>query len=281
MTNTIFIVLTQILAAVIVFYTTDGIVNKKSKGQIFQKRRKFFLTPKGIVLSLVFIVIIAVSVIHDIDETKARKKEVENAKKQMDFKDSLNNVRIENSKLATIEALAKYGLKYDTVQRRIEQIVRDSSRTVIVNKEQPLLKLCPVNPIILTEDGLNPKIQISICNSGAVSRDIQLKFYFFISDINDDIDIYKNLQFFGEFNRSEFLSEMSASEFKGFTANIMRDMSNKNLFIYLVGSYSNSERSKVYLADDVVYFDFKEKKYYSPVFGKDKLRKILKEKGVY
>src|SRR5690348_9099085 len=97
MTKFWFIILSQILAACIVFYTTDNILNKRNKDQIFQPRRIFPLTKKGIALILIFLVIIGLSIWQEVDDQQERAQTRKENQAEINNRDSIAN-RVQNER---------------------------------------------------------------------------------------------------------------------------------------------------------------------------------------
>lgn len=209
MTKFWFIMISQVLAACIVFYSTDNIFNKRKKGQIFQPEPFFPLTQKGITLSVIFLFIIGLSIWQEVDDQKektATKKanDVEISKRDsiankiQNSRDSIAFIRLQESKRQTIDALAQYGLKYDTAQKRIEKLVKDSSRVMIVKGIEPLIKFCASSPISFIKSNNTDSVTIKVCNEGAVSRNVTMRFFLFVAE-KDNYAPYKSLQYLFEY----------------------------------------------------------------------------------
>ncbi|MBI1781207.1 MAG: hypothetical protein HYR66_07530 [Sphingobacteriales bacterium] len=56
--------------------------------------------------------------------------------KEQDRRDSISYTRLRDSKNETVEALAKYGLKYDSAQKRIEKLIKDSTGKTVNNIQE-------------------------------------------------------------------------------------------------------------------------------------------------
>jgi hypothetical protein len=106
------------------------------------------------------------------------------AKREKEHTDSLYQKRVEESNKKIIKSfadgLAIYGLKYDSALRKIEFLVRDSTRRTIINIEgdEPFLSLCKEDPIVLKKSFPDHhEFDLNICNSLAPSKNIQATVY--------------------------------------------------------------------------------------------------------
>lgn len=280
------IIISQVLAALIVFFTTDNLFNKKKKGQIFQPKSNFPLTQKGLFLLFTFLMIIGLSIWQEIDDIKERKaaeneitKKDSASSKIQEKRDSLAHARLIQSKNETIEALAAYGLKYDTAQKRIEKLVRDSSRLTIIKGAEPLVKFCAADPISFSKVNDLDSIEIKVCNDGAVSRNITIRLFLFVVK-KDSLDIYKSLEYLYELKAFITPFSMGPSEWRSANTKLKKEVENFHLFLLATGSYTNSDGSKTFLIDDAAFFDFKKNKHFIPGDGGTKLKELLKSKGI-
>jgi hypothetical protein len=284
-----FIIISQILAAFIVFFTTDNIFNKK-KVNISQPKRLFPLTKKGIILSVLFLFIIGLSIWQEVDDqneknSTKRLNEAEIAKrdsiaiKLQNYRDSIAFLRLQESKKETIEALAQYGLKYDTSQKIIEKLIKDSSRVMIVKGVEPLIKFCATSPISFIKSDNIDSVIIKICNEGAVSRNITMRFFLFVAE-RDDYDPYKSLQYLFEYRGLISPFALGTPEWRNFSVAFEPGIEDLHLFVLVAGSYTNSDASKTFVIDDAIYFDFKQSQHRFPVDRGKKLKDLLETKGI-
>ncbi|HTE25354.1 hypothetical protein [Flavitalea sp.] len=290
MTKFWFIIFSQIFAACIVFFTTDNLIIKRNKGQIFRPESKYPLTKKGFILAMIFIFIIGLSIWQEVDDQhekdktqKANKLEITNrdsiANKTQNYRDSIAFARLQESKRETIEALAQYGLKYDTAQKRIEKLVKDSSRILIVKGVEPLIKFCASSPISFVQSPDIDTVTIKICNEGAVSRNITMRFFFFIAD-KDDYEPYKNLQYLIEYRGLISPFALGTPEWRNFSIPFKKEIEGLRLLVLVAGSYTNSDASKTFLIDDTLLFDFRLNQHRFPVDRGKKLKELLEAKGI-
>jgi Ca2+/Na+ antiporter len=89
-----------------------------------------------IMIALLLIFVTAVLLLYDYTEAEEDEHLKELIQEQKE-----NYNKLDSSSRSIIEALAKYGLKYDTAQQKIERLVRDSAnRTILVqNAPDPLI----------------------------------------------------------------------------------------------------------------------------------------------
>jgi hypothetical protein len=112
--------------------------------------------------------------------------------------DSLK-IKYDTSTANIIEALAKYGLKYDTAQERIEKLVRDSSnnKTTIIQGDAPTVRLCNDDGLKLSgweKDTL--RFSIKLCSYSASSILNNLQYYILCSE-NSIVDDLSKLEYVG------------------------------------------------------------------------------------
>lgn len=290
MTKFWFIIFSQILAAGVVFFTTENIFIKRKQNQIFQPRTYFPLTKKGLILSVIFLFIIGLSIWAEVDDQNDKKAvEIANrneislrdsiAIKTQNYRDSIAFVRLQESKRETIEALAQYGLKYDTAQRRIEKLVRDSSRVLIVKGTEPLIKFCASTPVTVIKSTNTDSVTVRVCNEGAVSRNITMRFFFFVAE-KDQHDLYKKLEYVYEYRGLISPFALGTPEWRNFTIPFKSEIEEMRMFVLVTGSYTNSDASKTFLIDDAILFDFKQNQHRFPVDRGQKLKDLLAVQGV-
>jgi hypothetical protein len=138
----------KILLTVIIAIMQTFIVTIPLKGKLSDNRHKFpkNFTKLGWMLITCCIVTMACTILVFIVTGKEEEKSKLTLSNQLKERDSLHQQRIieagnryigklDSSDKKTIEALAKYGLKYDTAEKRIEKLVRDSlNRKVTIVK---------------------------------------------------------------------------------------------------------------------------------------------------
>lgn len=284
-----FIILSQLLAALIVFFTTDKIFSQ-TKRSYFSPKWNFPLTKKGVVLVIVFLFIIGLSIWQDFDD-QAEKATVKRLNKiELSRRDSIGNgiqrtrdsiayLRSQQSKNETIDALAQYGLKYDTTQRRIEKLVKDSSRVMIVKGIEPLIKFCANSPVSVISSNIIDSVTIKVCNEGAVSRNITMRFFLFVSKANS-VNSYESLEYLFDYKGLITPFSLGYPEWRNFSIPFKKEIENFNLHILVTGSYTNSDGSKTFLIDDALYFDFTTKQHKFPTDRGSRLKEVLKAKGI-
>lgn len=259
MTKLWFILVLQLLAAAIVFFTTEGLTPTRPSGQIFSPERRFFLTKKGIILVLIFSFIIGVSIWQEVDDQNEKiaaktlsdnelKKKDSLALIQQSQRDSIAFNRLQKSKEETIKALAIYGLKYDESQKRIEKLVKDSSRsriTNIVQQNDPVVGVC-------TPDG----IQLKKTETDNLFFNISLCYKY--SPLNLKVDLYAVSVFNGNWRLMgklpNFIVKHSGMEIDGgFTSQLVltNRLNVDKVFIRLTGTYERKDKKDKIILDEV------------------------------
>lgn len=241
-------------------------------------------------LAVVFVLIIGLSIWQEVDDQVEKRIAKKLSEKEMlrrdsiantiqDKRDSIANERLQKSKYETILALAQYGLKYDTAQMRIEKIVKDSSRITIIKGVEPLLKFCANSPISYKKVNNIDSVSIMVCNEGAVSRNITLRFFIFIAN-GEKLNPYDSLEYLFEYKGLVNLFSLGVTEWRSFVVPFNSEIENKKLHVLVTGSYTNSDASKTFKVDEAIYFNFKEGKHLFPFDGGKELREFLFKKGI-
>lgn len=240
-----------------------------SVGKLLDRRRKGIkiVTKRGwLIISLNFGIIILSAFQYFFSEKDLKQKDYEATKKQT-LRDSvlksnydsslyvLKN-KFDTSNINTVstisQTLGKYGYLFDSAQKRLVKIIRDSSKTKIIVQEDPILSICSFEGIKLTktENGLN-YFDLLFCSEGSgctgfniniaivLSDTIPSNNYFYFKDnlkLRDKVQIAKDAAYVQHFN---------------FSDNIIF----KFLYVYVTGTYTNIDRSKTYKVDDIYYYN--------------------------
>jgi hypothetical protein len=77
--------------------------------------------------------------------------------------------------------LAEYYLKYDTAQKRIEKLVKDSINTTIITAAEPSLDICADGIKLIKQDSLY-HFQIGVCPVATTCHDASFKIKVFVLD---------------------------------------------------------------------------------------------------
>jgi hypothetical protein len=193
------------------------------------------------------------------NELRARDQDARNEQLNRDsinneklrLRDSIANSKVEKSKNETISQLAKYGLKYDSSQKIIEKLVRDSSRKTIIQPADPEFLLCIPNGITVKKYDPDSLIfTIRKCVEIAQCKKINITVYFVV-----DVDSIanRNMKFLSkerliESNGEMAANEMRASDFSYYIRNAPRCYM---LYAWVKGSFMNSDLSKSFDIDRV------------------------------
>ena len=240
-----------------------------SVGKLLDRRRKGIniVTKRGwLIISLNFGIIILSALQYFFNEKDLKQKDYEATKKQT-LRDSvlksnydsslyvLKN-KFDTSNINTVstisQTLGKYGYLFDSAQKRLVKIIRDSSKTKIIVQQDPILSICSFEGIKLTktENGLN-YFDLLFCSEGSgctgfniniaivLSDTIPSNNYFYFKDnlkLRDQVQIAKDAAYVQHFNFSDKIIF-------------------KFLYIYVTGTYTNIDRSKSYKIDDIYYYN--------------------------
>ncbi|RZL54977.1 MAG: hypothetical protein EOO93_19605 [Pedobacter sp.] len=151
-------------------------------GKTYDKRRKWFtkIRPKGWIIISAFIATVIFTYLKDasVEDLEIQKEMI--VQKEKKSSDSLSRIQNDESNTKTIntftKALAVYGLKYDSTEKVIAKLVKDSSKTSTTNNyTDPSLTI----QIELVEKiDFNNRFQFTtICND-ATATSINLKCYY-------------------------------------------------------------------------------------------------------
>jgi hypothetical protein len=189
-------------------------------------------------------------------------------------------VTLDSSNKATMELLAKYGLKYDSSQKVIAKLVRDSSKrsTTIIRAEDPELSLCPENGIT---DVFNRNdtllLKLRFCSSKSTSRIEILKLTTVIAQ-GDYMNLKPDNIRVIDKNRT---IQDSYSQVESSSATVIQmrypNVLNANMvYVRIHGTYTNVDKTKKFKVDILHGYDIRHKQYgsVSPILS-DRIRALL------
>lgn len=195
---------------------------------------------------------------------------------QLNKRDSLASERVEKGKNETIAILGRYSLRYDSSQKRIEKLVKDSSK--ITEANLPDFGFCNdtgfmVKPISNYEYIL----KFRFCNMIAPAKKINMRFYVLTRNVLDKYD------FIGE---SPVLSDNLEAPInlvltKDDGGKLTTPFKLSQVYVLMQGNYTDS-RGKTYIpVNTLVFYDLAQNKYGFPsIQTVEVLRILLKEKGI-
>lgn len=261
MTGIIIIIGIALLVAVSAFVSsTYKLIDRRRKGL------KIITKTGWLVIALNFSIIILSVLQYFINENELTQKEIE-ANKNQTFRDSvlksnydsslyvLKN-KFDTSNINTVTAisqtLGKYGYLFDSAQKRLVKLIRDSSKTRVIETEDPVLSICSFKGInlIKVEKGLN-FFDLLYCSEGAGSTGFNVRTSIVLSD-----SIPSNNLFY--FKDNLILSyELQISKDAAYVQhfNFSDKIKFNLLYVYLNGTFKNLNRSKTYKIDAVYFFN--------------------------
>jgi len=152
-------------------------------GKVHDGRFRWFkgFTIRGWIVLAAFIASITVNYFKDLqaDKDDIEKNRIVKIEKRQD--DSIARKRNDesNAKIVTTftDALAKHGLKYDSVEKIIQKLVKDSLRkeTKVVRSDEPNLDICNIQQGPFHSD--TTELLLSLCATKSTVYNIQLKVY--------------------------------------------------------------------------------------------------------
>lgn len=240
-----------------------------SVGKLLDKRRKGIkiVTKRGWLIISINLGIIILSALQYFFSEKDLKQKDNEATRRQTLRDSVLQSNYDSSlyvlkskfdtsninTVSTIsQTLGKYGYLFDSAQKRLVSIIKDSSKTRIIVQQDPILSICSFEGIKLTktESSIN-YFDILFCSEIAGSTGFNINIaivlsdtipsnnYFYFKDnlkLRDQLQISKDAAYVQHFNFSDKLRF-------------------KYLYVYVTGTYTNIDRSKSYKIDDIYYYN--------------------------
>jgi len=263
--------------------STGNIINKEKKG--FK-----YLTLRGYAMIALNLLIIVLSVLqYYSNEREIHRRDLENSQNQ-DLRDSflkakydssLLNIKNEFDKsntkiiLTISEVLGKYGFSLDSTNKTLVRLIRDSSKTKIIEQVAPVLRLRNEDGISLVNHANNKLgFKLNVCSYDASSTDYQC-IYYVIKE-----DSLENLLFLGrDWLLSKDLS-INVNQTMSVNFSIPDSIMYKKLIIVIRGTYKNMEKTKTYNINTVDYYE-KETKLYMQALPRFKERLEIFIQGMY
>ena len=177
--------------------------------------------------------------------------------------------KLDSSNKNTIEALAKYGLKYDTAQKRIEKLVSDSSKRniTIIQGNDPVFGICSDKGIRIQE-------------KHGDTLDLVFSYCYKYSPANLKLSLYTVGAIGGQFiligKMNNYFSKKNGLEIDGAFEDqltVINGSKSSKLFFYITGTYTKQGNSKVINIDEVYSYDITSNK---SGFSSDKIKENIK-----
>jgi hypothetical protein len=224
-------------------------------------------------------------VVNYLKDLQSAKNEVQKEKKikiekRKDDSIAVNRQDESNEKIVTTftSALAKYGLKYDSAQKIIQKLVRDSSRKQIIYGNHPELSVSNIELLKKTADSIDFRISFVTKQSEACHTTVKISIL--VEDSNT------SLSYLRDATPADFVSDLLIPIDKPLL--IEKNLSGVNLDrihglkVYFVfsGVFLDSDNRKFFFKT-IDSYDI-DKKQYGPIFEpvRIKIIKLLSENGV-
>jgi hypothetical protein len=258
------ILLVNIVACIIIYIPSTGmIIDNESRGL----RR---IQPRGWMLIACFVITNILSIWQynynkrkDFDAALKQNEKDSIAtlvqEKKDSKKDSIAKIDREESNDRIIRSftgsLAEYGLKYDSTQRRIEKLVKDSvKRSVTVIEANN-----PTFSVVCSDEGITLKGSIN----DTLDFTIKSCYKYFPRDINIDLLIISAVN--GQYHKYKvikdyFVRKTSLNEDGNFPGRdiFLANKGHANTFyFYFTGKYTNREGTKMFPLEEVYLYDLK------------------------
>ncbi len=245
------------------------------KGKLSDNRYKFprNFTKRGyLLISCCIVTMIATISVFFITEREERVNKTI-LTQQLKERDSIHQQKIveagrqyieelDKSNKNTVEALAKYGLHYDSLQNKVVRLIRDSSRTDI-----PYLEVCGYSFQDFYRNNDSIKFPIALCNNqGTVASKIHANFKLLFQKGTDIANLY-NENVFPNFVNIPAHSNKS----KTFTFKHRVLPTIDKIFLLVRGKCSNQKGTATSEIYSFVIMDFAAKRYREYDFTNDSL----------
>lgn len=239
-----------------------------STGRITDNRKKFpkNINPRGWFTFFCLSIVVTATITQLIvSKEKEKHAQIEQVKK-----DSINKVvynqaltdmkmKYDTSNLKTIttitETLGKYGYKLDSSSNRLVKILRDSTRSKVVESVSPTLSLCPGDDPIKYEkvDYETIKVVVKLCSIGSGSTNFKVNYDFIFETTSGKFHVST----FNDFLPKDLRLPYLVGEYKAFTFRTDEDV--ENIYVRLYGSYTNLEKNRIYKANDMYVYNVSSK----------------------
>lgn len=260
----------------------------KSRKEIFKKRTSWRLTKKGwIFLGIAFLTILFSWIQYNENIKSAKKFQNQLSERdsinrlelrirdnqsryeqrvrdslsveKIKIRDSLASAKVENGKNETILALAKYSLRYDSSQNVISKLIKDSARKTVIQPIDPVLGLCYNGLSRKKSNSDSLVITIRKCAEMALCKDINIEIYFVVSLDSPLLKKHSNFLFATKEKFIEKDGEMRAGEYRANDFYLYVKGASKiyYVFAWVVGTYKNSDKTKIFDIDKVYFLDTK------------------------
>lgn len=169
----------------------------------------------------------------------------------------------DSNSLQIIQSLAEYGIQYDNAQKRIIKLVKDSignKKTVIIQAELPTLAL-------ITSDGRTglelasdkQSFKFTFSSKGATAKNINILASFAVSNNFNVLSKLNNTKDYIHDGNAALVTEVTIPKDLYYSGTIYRDSTIKYDFqvFWLRGSYQNIDKTKVFIYDEMLVFDYK------------------------
>lgn len=241
------------IATVIAMFVT-------STGKLIDKRRAWYnlLTKRGWIFLACCLVLVFMPIFQNNYLQSQAKLEQDERDKNMRTSYNLSLREFKHSYDSTskdiIKTLAQYGLEYNTAQKRIEKLIRDSTGNTIIQSENPTLDVNDYNEkgIELVKKDSMYTYKITLISHDAASTDIDITVSALISLDFVNFSFYNSGKIFG--SRVSLPKEGAKSAF--FTVDKSDGVNKYKYFVICArGTYKNRDGTKKYNLNDVYYYN--------------------------
>jgi hypothetical protein len=229
-----------------------------SSGEIYNKDQKIFfkrITKRGYIFGITNLLIVILTV----GQYFINLTEVQNTKKESDItqtkRDSILKSKYDSTSLNIIktfvESLAKNYLKLDSNNQKLIKIVKDSSKTKVIVQNDPVLCLCPTKSISKYYTTQHEQfLCINICSEDATSTGFKINTGLISENSQNECKLVSKNPFFIDYD-----DKFSKDSYRTYYINWPKDTTIIMLYFIIQGNYSNSDNSKLFLINDVHFYN--------------------------
>ncbi|MGB4843956.1 MAG: hypothetical protein WBP16_05780 [Ferruginibacter sp.] len=235
------------------------------------------LKPGGILLLIAVILLIILPVV----QYNIQKKEETTRNKELkigydsslaEIKKKFDSTSFKTDSLIA-DNLGKYGYKFDSTSNRLEKIVRDSSKTRIIQTADPVLDLREIQNVKVISISPAPEnkfdviIHYTSSDAGSGSYEIVL------STVTKDS--LNNFSYVGNLKPLKYTTQIPSGGSRGTGFSINNPKKFTHLFFWIRGKYKNIDKSKAFSMDEVYFLDYKSGDYGTASVSDNKLVKSI------
>lgn len=216
------------------------------------------LTKKGWLYIVCAIVLIVLPVMQHLYQIKEDIQKEKIAKVKQDERDLRQKEVYDSSILEIITVLGKYGYKFDSTNKKLVTLVRDSAKTRVIEPENPSFSLLineTVKPISHRKtDSIYTKFELRFASINATSSFFDIKFYPFYEETTGEIIYIKSMQS-KDNNALNYNLKLIENSYYISSVDIPNILVKKNIYFWVDGTYKNIFGNKTFTVNELYRYE--------------------------